>query len=359
MNKPHEITFDEADKNLFQVDDPRLRADALQHSVLPRLHVLLNQCVALVGQIYEIDIFQDSIVSYFPHFRQRRSRELRLVYHSAYVSLSGKRTKNKWHGFQRIDSKPVQIVPFGLGIALRNDGLSLRLGHGPMRLTDESFRKLLQFHLDFEGLTHRLCYASGFCPRVFYRDSVEPLSSFRDQYEFMVANRFFNSSFHSQRPWGYPITANTTKAIARSYAIFYSIYDAYLQIAKGAPSRFTELVQKANLWLRSLDGKTDFDEQEASHTTVEPSEARQAAEQRVRVMPALRWQVFQRDDWRCVACGRDSAAGIILHVDHIIPRSRGGQDALANYQTLCHLCNIGKSNRDETDLRTHVRDKRA
>src|SRR5437899_6537431 len=102
MNKPIEITFDEADKNLFQVDDPRLRADALQHSILPRLHVLLNQCVALVGQIYGIDVFQDSIVSYFPHFRQRRSRELRLLYHSAYVSLGGKRVKNKWDGFERV-----------------------------------------------------------------------------------------------------------------------------------------------------------------------------------------------------------------------------------------------------------------
>jgi 5-methylcytosine-specific restriction endonuclease McrA len=67
--------------------------------------------------------------------------------------------------------------------------------------------------------------------------------------------------------------------------------------------------------------------------------------------------VFQRDDWRCVACGRDAGAGIILHVDHIVPRSRGGHDAVANYQTLCHLCNIGKSNRDDTDLRNSGRDK--
>jgi hypothetical protein len=165
MNKLLEITFDEADKNLFQVDDPRLRADALQHSVLPRLRELLYQCVSLVGQVYGIDVFQDSIVSYSPHFRQRRSRDLRLFYHAAYVSLGGKRTKNKWHGFQRIDSKPVQIVPFALGIALRYDGLSLRLGYGPMHLTDQSYRKLLQFHLNFEGLTHRLCYANEAWPQ--------------------------------------------------------------------------------------------------------------------------------------------------------------------------------------------------
>jgi 5-methylcytosine-specific restriction endonuclease McrA len=80
--------------------------------------------------------------------------------------------------------------------------------------------------------------------------------------------------------------------------------------------------------------------------------AREAAEQRVKVMPAIRWQVFQRDGWKCVACGRAPGHDVILHIDHIIPRSRGGTDTLDNYQTLCSLCNLGKSNRDDTDLRS-------
>jgi 5-methylcytosine-specific restriction endonuclease McrA len=80
---------------------------------------------------------------------------------------------------------------------------------------------------------------------------------------------------------------------------------------------------------------------------------KEAAEQKLKVMPAIRWQVFQRDNWKCVACGRNSQDGVILHVDHIIPRSKGGSDTLENYQTLCDLCNIGKSNKDATDLRRH------
>ena len=55
--------------------------------------------------------------------------------------------------------------------------------------------------------------------------------------------------------------------------------------------------------------------------------------------------------WRCVSCGRCAADGIILHVDHIIPRSKGGNNHIDNYQTLCDKCNIGKSNKDDTDLR--------
>ncbi len=43
-----ETVFDESDGNLFQVDDARLRADALRHSLLPRLQVLLHRSITLV-----------------------------------------------------------------------------------------------------------------------------------------------------------------------------------------------------------------------------------------------------------------------------------------------------------------------
>lgn len=76
-----------------------------------------------------------------------------------------------------------------------------------------------------------------------------------------------------------------------------------------------------------------------------------AADQKIRVMPGRRWQVFQRDGWKCLACGKSSHDGVILHVDHIIPRSKGGPDTFENLQTLCWECNIGRSNRDDTDLR--------
>ena len=48
---------------------------------------------------------------------------------------------------------------------------------------------------------------------------------------------------------------------------------------------------------------------------------------------------------------RGAENNIILHVDHIIPRSKGGKDEMTNYQTLCDICTIGKSNKDDTDLR--------
>jgi hypothetical protein len=60
----------------------------------------------------------------------------------------------------------------------------------------------------------------------------------------------------------------------------------------------------------------------------------------------MRWRVLTKDSFRCRSCGRSPAleAGVVLHVDHIIPWSKGGKTIDENLQTLCDRCNLGKSN---------------
>ena len=59
----------------------------------------------------------------------------------------------------------------------------------------------------------------------------------------------------------------------------------------------------------------------------------------------IRYQVFKRDHFKCCICGASPAKDptVELHIDHIIPWSKGGQNDLENLQTLCSSCNIGKS----------------
>jgi len=60
----------------------------------------------------------------------------------------------------------------------------------------------------------------------------------------------------------------------------------------------------------------------------------------------LRFRVMKRDNFACRACGASPALkpGLLLHVDHIEPWSRGGETVEENLQTLCEGCNLGKSN---------------
>jgi len=58
----------------------------------------------------------------------------------------------------------------------------------------------------------------------------------------------------------------------------------------------------------------------------------------------LRALVLMRDGASCQMCGATPQSGAKLHVDHIIPWSKGGETTLQNLQSLCEKCNIGKSN---------------
>ena len=59
----------------------------------------------------------------------------------------------------------------------------------------------------------------------------------------------------------------------------------------------------------------------------------------------IRYQVLKRDNFKCCACGASPAKdpAVELHIDHIVPCSKGGETTLENLQTLCSRCNIGKS----------------
>lgn len=69
---------------------------------------------------------------------------------------------------------------------------------------------------------------------------------------------------------------------------------------------------------------------------------RRARRQRAELAAGLRFQVFVRDEFRCRYCGRAAEDAIILHVDHVIPRSKGGSDSVDNLVTACAECNLGK-----------------
>ena len=60
--------------------------------------------------------------------------------------------------------------------------------------------------------------------------------------------------------------------------------------------------------------------------------------------------LFARDGWRCVYCGTASGR---LTLDHVVPRSRGGDSVWENVVTSCAPCNLKKGNRllDEVEMR--------
>ncbi len=58
-----------------------------------------------------------------------------------------------------------------------------------------------------------------------------------------------------------------------------------------------------------------------------------------RVRPGMRDSVQARDGKTCLLCGRSSADGIPLTMDHVQPHSQGGETTTGNLVTLCQKCN--------------------
>ena len=71
-------------------------------------------------------------------------------------------------------------------------------------------------------------------------------------------------------------------------------------------------------------------------------------------MELSRKNVIRRDGGKCQYCGK---AANPLTVDHIMPRSRGGEDTWENLTTACMYCNNKKGDRTPEEARMPLLNK--
>jgi ATP adenylyltransferase len=65
---------------------------------------------------------------------------------------------------------------------------------------------------------------------------------------------------------------------------------------------------------------------------------------------SMRIRVLEDGGRRCALCGA-TQQDRPLEIDHIVPKSWGGEDVFDNFQILCKKCNQGKSNHNDHDYR--------
>lgn len=72
---------------------------------------------------------------------------------------------------------------------------------------------------------------------------------------------------------------------------------------------------------------------------------------------AQKEEIFKRDNYRCVICGRGRADGVEIQADHIKPKELGGKAEIENGQTLCAQHNFQKKyyKQTETGKRMFIR----
>lgn len=66
--------------------------------------------------------------------------------------------------------------------------------------------------------------------------------------------------------------------------------------------------------------------------------------QRENITKGKRFDIFRRDGFTCLYCGKQPPE-VVLHIDHVLPVSKGGTNDETNLVTACADCNLGKSDK--------------
>lgn len=69
---------------------------------------------------------------------------------------------------------------------------------------------------------------------------------------------------------------------------------------------------------------------------------------RAECMVLFRHRLCDRDDWTCQLCG--GALGCDIHLDHIVPKSKGGEFTWLNLRATCAHCNCSRGNGDRQEM---------
>jgi hypothetical protein len=353
--KIENVAFDEEDAKLLTVNtDLMLKAKGIQYSILPKLNVLLEAALTRIREIYGIEVFNNhSTITKAPNFRTNRGNDLKLDYDYALVGIGPVR-KAIWKGYERNDRKPVTILPYRMAIGFYSDGLYMFFSGGGFRsvqgLTDKSKKKYISFIKENIQYIQSILMFANMIPYSFYEpnDNDDLIIKF-DKYMDKIFDEQ-SQEIYFTRDVGFPLNIYKFQSIVNSFVIFYPIYDSILRIARNELDIFNLLISKlkySSFYIPEYEESKQklIEKDDLDNKIIMNLDAKNV------VRAGIRWQVFERDNFKCVACGKSAIDGAILHVDHILPRSKGGKDEMDNYQTLCHLCNIGKSNKSNLDLR--------
>lgn len=75
-----------------------------------------------------------------------------------------------------------------------------------------------------------------------------------------------------------------------------------------------------------------------------------------RIPTNIRRQVIERDGYYCVYCDEDLRSAEI-HLDHVIPESKGGLTTVDNLQVTCRRCNTAKGTLTESEFTARLRQR--
>lgn len=110
-------------------------------------------------------------------------------------------------------------------------------------------------------------------------------------------------------------------------------------------NRFGSYLKALEKFVDYINADSDEKEQESDESIINKEQKIKHRTKR-EISDRLRFRILMRDGFTCKKCGRSpiKSMDVELHVDHIIPWSKGGETVPGNLETKCEKCNLGKGN---------------
>lgn len=338
-----DVIFELKDIEIFKIPDTKTRITTVQNYFFPRLEILLKQSLKLVQEIYKVNPYERMTFVYYPSNRKtaRQNRD----FHFVHIGISGKRRTDRDLKFNRQDGKPFHLHPTYLTYNIHFDG-SIRVEFLPFR------QNVSTEFIVAVGELYKENFAALSPIFGFHQITHDRNSNFIDMKDAFVGGKEdVNFNFFYSPKYYFP--TNVDRGLCHlmlSFVALYPLLDSFNSLGEGESPKLVEMIARLKEWYLSEE-ECNEDEPLFNGSNKEQMNLPELGSYNF-VRAGIWWSVLARDSWTCCSCGRSSKEeGITLEVDHIIPRSKGGSNDIVNLQTLCKKCNIGKSNRDSTDLK--------
>lgn len=339
-NAISELNFEMRDVEVFKIPDIKTRIATVQNYFFPRLEILLRSTLELIQEVYGVNPYERMTFVYRPSNRKtaRQSYDFDMVH----IGLSGKRRTDRPLVIKRADGKPFSFHPTYLtynidlegsiwvGLLLFRQNVDVKFMSTVSRQISPHLKALAPV-LSMNHITYSNAWEFHSLEESFSPQEIQRLVLYSSTCYFPVSME------------------RGLIELRRAFVSLYPLLDSAISIGEGEQHRLPDMLNKFKEWIISNEMN---DEEEPSETREVEAIDIPELDSYSFVRAGLWWSVLARDNWRCCSCGRTAKEdGVTLEVDHIIPRSKGGTDEMSNLQTLCKKCNIGKSNKDTTDLR--------
>ncbi len=341
----HDVIFEERDIQIFNIPNLKTRLATLQNYFFPRLEKVLRYTLDLVSQVYDVNPYETMTFVYSPSHRENAKENA--DFGRVHVGIGAKRGRKPLQITSR-NGKPFSLHPTYLMFKILPSG-TMEVEFVPFTLwVDDNYvsriANLIETHhatlaplLSFAHITHTS--DQSYCCFVPLHNAIVPEEVGWSGLK-LVSPRYY-----------FPVDINRGLCeLIFAFVLLYALAESFIEIGEGREPGLNKRLEQFKEWYVAAEqDEVEAEEVDPQDDLIELEIPELDSYSFVRA--SKWWAVLARDQWQCLSCGRTARAdGVLLEVDHIIPRSKGGSDDMNNLQTLCKKCNIGKSNRDSTRL---------